>query len=274
MLHWILRHTTDLGPGVALDGVLVVRTSGLQERLVQTSSTSDHANLGTNSGRDSLLSARGETQAGSALVLVVGDDDGEAARAAGKGAAITDTGLNVAHDGTLGHLLQRQDVADVKRRLLATVDELASIHTLSGDHELGVALESVRVQELDLGHRGATPGVVEDLLDHAAHVATALGVVDRAKLDGALAGPVVGLEDGGLTLSLGLLWVDTINSFHESMGMHYPLTITGSRMASHITFNRAREESIGDRSILSLKRWQRWRFDIWGKKENIFIDGN
>ena len=216
VLHGVLRDTTNLRPGVALDGVLVIRASGLQEGLVQTPPTGDHADLGADRGRDRLLSAGREAEARGALVIVVGDDDGEAAGSAGKGPAIADPGLDVAHNGALGNLVQGQDVADVQSRLLAAVDELAGVHAFGGNHELHVALEFVGVQELDLGHRGASPRVVEDFLDHAADVSAALGVVDGAELNGPLSRPVVGLEDGGLTLSLGLSSVKTTDSFHES----------------------------------------------------------
>lgn len=251
MLHGVLRHTTNLGPAVALDGVLVVGAPGLQERLVRASSAGDDANLGADLGGDGLLPAGGETEAGGALVLVVGDDHGEAPGSAGEGAAVADLGLDVAHDGALGDLLQGEDVADAQRGLLAAVDELAGVHALRGDHELRVALEAVGVEELDLGDGRAPPGVVQDLLHHAADVPPALGVVDGAELHGPLARAGVRLEDGGLSLSLRLestscRWAgcegthveETIDSFHESEVMHYPLTIRGSAMASHRGFEQ------------------------------------
>jgi hypothetical protein len=46
---------------------------------------------------------------------------------------------------------------------------------------------------------------MNDVLDDAADVAVLLGVVNRTKLHGTLAGAGVGVEDGGLTLTLGLL---------------------------------------------------------------------
>jgi len=204
VLHRVLRHTTNFGPLVALHGVLVVGVPGLEEGLVRAPTPGHDADLGADLGGNGLLPPRGEAEAGGALVLVVGDDDGEAARPAGEGAAVADPRLDVAHDGPLGNLLQGQDVPDVQRGLLPTVDELASVHALSGNHQLGVALEAVGVEKLDLGHGRATARVMENLLDDSADVAPALGVVDGAELDGALAGADVGLEDRGLTLSLRL----------------------------------------------------------------------
>merc|ERR1712127_482591 len=58
MLHGVLRHTPDLGPAVALYGVLVVSTSSLEEGLISTSSAGDNTDLGTDLRLDSLLPPR------------------------------------------------------------------------------------------------------------------------------------------------------------------------------------------------------------------------
>jgi hypothetical protein len=58
MLHGILGYSTNLGPAVALDGIFVEGTSGLQQRLVGTASSGDDTNLGTDTGRNSLLTTR------------------------------------------------------------------------------------------------------------------------------------------------------------------------------------------------------------------------
>jgi len=214
MLDGVLGNTTDLGPAVALDGVLVVGTARLEKGLVGTSATGDDADLGTDVGLDGLLSAGGEAKTCGALVLVVGDDDGEAAGATGEGTTVTYVGLDVADNGTLGDRGEGQDVAALKRGLLAAVDELAGVHALSSDEELGIALVAVGVQELDLGDGSTTSGVMDDVLDDAADVALLLGVVKGTKLHGALAGAGVSLEDGGLTLTLGLLF-SSVKSIHS-----------------------------------------------------------
>jgi hypothetical protein len=85
---------------------------------------------------------------------------------------------------------------------LAAVDELASVHALGGGELDVVLLEAVTVLELDLGDWRATAGVVDDLLDHAAHVAVALSEVDRAQAARTL--PVLRMrdEDGASSLTL------------------------------------------------------------------------
>jgi hypothetical protein len=175
----------------------------------------------------------------------MGDDHGEAARSACEGTAIAYLGLDVAHDGTLGNLLQRQDIANVQSGLLPTVDELASVHTLGGDHELSIALEAVRIQELNLGDRRASSWVMDNFLDDSTDVTPTLSIVDGTELDGSLARAGVGLEDRGLTLSLTLLyWIndmmcdvrtcrETTDSFHESTG-GYALSIDHKRFKNGI----------------------------------------
>jgi len=205
MLHRVLGNTANLRPAVTFHCILVVCTASLKERLVGTPATGNNSDLGTSERRDGLLTTGRKPKTGGALVFIVGDDYGKATRATGECAAVPNLSLNVADDGALRHLLQWEDIADGQGGLLPAVDELSRVHALCGDHELGVALVAVCIQELDLGDGGTTPRIVEDLLDDAPDVPAPLSVVDRTELDGALARPGVRLEDGGLSLSLGLL---------------------------------------------------------------------
>lgn len=90
---------------------LVVRAPGLEHGLVGPASAGDDANHGAAVGADRLLGAGGEAELGGALVLVVGDEDGVVAGAAGEGAAVADLGLDGGADSTLGHHAQGHDVA-------------------------------------------------------------------------------------------------------------------------------------------------------------------
>mmetsp|Transcript_22499 Transcript_22499/g.37052 ORF Transcript_22499/g.37052 Transcript_22499/m.37052 type:complete len:312 (+) Transcript_22499:1157-2092(+) len=207
MLHGVLSNTTNLGPAVTLHGVLVVGTSSLKQRLVGTSTSGNNTDLGTDIGLDSLLSSRRKAETGGSLVLIVGDDNSEAARSTGKSTTVTNLGLNVAHNGTLGHLAQRKNISNGQGGLLSAVDELTGVHTLSSNHKLSVPLVTVSIQELDLGNGSTTTRVVHDVLDNTTDVSTTFSVVDGTKLHGSLAGADVSLEDGGLTLPLCLLFI-------------------------------------------------------------------
>lgn len=204
MLYGILRYTTNLGPAVALDGVLVVGTSGLQQGLIGTTASGDNSDLGTNGGRNRLLSSRGKSKLGGSLFFVVGDDNGVGTGSTGKGTAVSALGLDVADNGSLGDRSQWQDISAGKAGLLSAVNELSAVHTLGTQKQFIVALVSVLVEELDAAHGGTSTGVVHNFLDDASDVSLLFGIVQRSELDGSLAGAGVRLEDGGLTLSLCL----------------------------------------------------------------------
>jgi len=204
MLYGILCHTTNLGPAVTLDGILVVGTSGLQQGLVGTTSSGNNSDLGTDVGRDGLLTSGWKSKFGGSLVFVVGDNDGVGTGATGESTAISTLGFDVANNGSLRDRSQRQDVTAGKTGLLSAVDELSTVHTFGTEEQFIVALVSVRVQELDLANGGTSTGVVEDFLDGSSDVALLLGVIERSELHGTLSGAGVRSEDRRLTLSLCL----------------------------------------------------------------------
>jgi len=165
MLHGVHGHTTHLRPAVALHLVLVVGTTGLQDGLVDTTATGDDANHGAVGRGHDLLGAGGQLDTGLLGVLVVGNHGGVVARGAGQTASITGLLLQVADDGTLGHLAQGHHVADLEGGLATAVDELAGVHALGGDEQLLADLVAVGVAEVDDGQGSATAGVVDDVLE-------------------------------------------------------------------------------------------------------------
>lgn len=130
------------------------------------------------------------------------DDGNVVARRAAQTASIASLLLHIRHDGTFGNGTQREDVADRQAGLLPGIDELARVHALVGDERLGVQLEPVRVPEDDLREGGASAGIVDYVLDDAACVAVALGIVEVSELGGCLSKPGVGGEDAARTFSL------------------------------------------------------------------------
>jgi hypothetical protein len=130
MVDGVHSNTTSLGPRVALDAVLVVSTTGLQEGLVNTTTSSNDTNGGTSGREDDLLGTGGELDAGLAIIGVVTNNGSVTTGGTGKSTTITDGLLNVADNGTLGHGAQRKNVSDVQGSLLTAVDELTSVGTL------------------------------------------------------------------------------------------------------------------------------------------------
>lgn len=192
VINGVHGNTTSLGPAVALDSELVLGTRGLQEGLVGSATTSDDTDHTTGGAGDDLLGARGELDAGLALVGVVADDGDVVAGGTAQSATVTDLLLDVGDDGTLGHGAQGQDVTDGQSSVLSGVDELASVHALVGDEGLGLLLELVLGSEHDLGEGSTSAGVVDDLLHDTADVSMTLGVVEGSELGRSLAQVGVG----------------------------------------------------------------------------------
>lgn len=143
---------------------------------------------------DNLLGTRGQLDAGLALIGVVADDGDVVARGTTQSATVANLLLDVRDDGTLRHRAKGQNVADSQVGVLASVDELASVHALVGNEGLGVVLESVRVTENDLGEGSTAACVVDYLLHNTANVAMSLGVVEGSELGGGLVEPRDGVE--------------------------------------------------------------------------------
>lgn len=206
MLYGILCNSTNLGPTVTLDSVLVVSVSGLEKGLVSTSTSGNNTDLGTDSRGHSLLSSRWETKTGSTLVLIVRYNNSECSGSAGESTTITNLCLNVTDDGSLRYRGKGENISYSEGGLLSAVNVLSSVHTLGGEHELVVPLVTVSVQELYLSNGCSATRVVEDLLNNSLDISVLLGVVNVTKLDGSLTGAGMSLENGGLTLPL-CLWI-------------------------------------------------------------------
>lgn len=151
-------HTTSAGPRVPLDLELVVSTTGLEQRLVDTSTTGDDADGSTRRRRDGLLGTGRKTDTRGLAVGVVADDGGVVARGTGERATVTCLLLDVADDGTFGKRREGENVGDVERGLLTAVDELAGGETLGSNKGLDTGAVLVRVTESDLGKGSTTVG--------------------------------------------------------------------------------------------------------------------
>lgn len=132
------------------------RTAGLEQGLIDTSTTGHDTNGRTAAARQGLLRTAGQTNAGLVLIGLVSDDSSVVPRRPRERTAVADLLLQVADDGTFGALREGKDVADGKRRLLAAVDECTSVKTLSCNKGLFAELVAVRVPENDAGEGSTT----------------------------------------------------------------------------------------------------------------------
>lgn len=137
------------------------RTTSLEQRLVDPSSSSNDTNGGTGGSRYSLLRTTGQANAGLVVIGRVTNDGGVVSGCAGKSTTVTDLLLNIADDGTLGALAYRDDVSDGEGSLLTAVNEGTSVKTLSSDKSLLAELVAVGVTENDTGKGGTAANAVE-----------------------------------------------------------------------------------------------------------------
>lgn len=93
---------------------------------------------------------------------------------ASKSTTITSLLLHVRDDGSFWDRAEGEDVPDGKVCVLASVDELTSVHSLVRDEGLGVELESVWISELNFAKGRTTSRIVDDLLHDAADVTMTL----------------------------------------------------------------------------------------------------
>ena len=207
-MHLDTHHgnTSSLGPVVSLGLGSEEGSTGLEQRLVNSTTTSDDTDGGSGVGSDSLLGSGRHSQSGLAVVGVT-DDGGVVTRGSGQRSSVSNLLLDVADDGTFGAGRDRQDVTDVEGGLLSAVDERSGGKTFGGDEGLGSLLVSVRVSE-ENGSQGSTStSVVDDVLDDTSNVSVSLGEVESPQSSRVLPVVGVGLED---TTALSLVSDDSL----------------------------------------------------------------
>lgn len=141
---------------VTLSLVFVECTTGLEQRLVDTSTTSNNTDSCSARARDSLLGTAGQTDTSLILFRRVTDNSSVVAGCPCERTTITGLLLNVANDCTFRALGDGKNVSDSESSLLAAVDEGTSVQALSGNESLLAELVAVWVPEDDTGKRGTT----------------------------------------------------------------------------------------------------------------------
>jgi hypothetical protein len=104
MVDGVHSNTTDTGPSVSLGLVLPEGSTSLQEGLVGSLVT-----------LDGLSNAGMKSNSGLGTVFGVTDNNGGGTGGSGERGSVTVLGLNIAHDGTFGHLVDGHDIADSQR---------------------------------------------------------------------------------------------------------------------------------------------------------------
>merc|ERR1719315_470680 len=203
MLHRVHSNTTHLWPAVSLDLVLVVASASLKHRLVNTATTSNYSDHGSVGGGDDLLVATWRLHPGPLGVGVVGDHGGVVAAGPGELATISGLLLEIADNGSLGHVADGHDVANGDVGLLAAVHELAGVHALGSHEQLLLGLVPVWVTEVSNCKGSTTARVMDDIFDNSLDVSMPLREVHSSESRLALPVLRVGSKDGPSALTLG-----------------------------------------------------------------------
>lgn len=154
VIYRVHSNTTSSGPRVPLDLELVMSTTSLEQRLVNTTTASYDTDSSTRSGRNSLLSTRRKTDTGSFTVGIVSNDGSVVTRGTGERATVTGFLLDIANDGTFGKRGEGENVGNVQSSFLAAVDELTGRETFGGNKGFNTGAVLVGVTEGNLGEGG------------------------------------------------------------------------------------------------------------------------
>lgn len=119
---------------------------------------------------EGLPGSRGQPDSGLGAVLGVADDGGVAPGGSADRALVAGVLLDVADDGTLGDLVEREHVARRQLGLVAAVDVLPRVGALRGQEVVLLLLVLVRVSEVHPQQRRSSARVVQDVSHHALHV--------------------------------------------------------------------------------------------------------
>mmetsp|Transcript_44137 Transcript_44137/g.65458 ORF Transcript_44137/g.65458 Transcript_44137/m.65458 type:complete len:304 (+) Transcript_44137:59-970(+) len=228
MLHRILGNTTNLGPTVTLDGILVIGTSSLQEGLVGTTTAGNDTNLSTSCTGNRLLSSRRKTQTSRSLIFIVRHQDSKGSTGTSKGTTISRLGFNVTNNGTFWKSLERKHVANGQRCLLSTIHKLSRIHSFRTKHEFVILLVTVRIVELNFCDRCTTTRIVQNFLHDSTDISLFLGIIQSTKFHSTLASTTMRLENAGFTTTLCLKKLRK----RVLVPMHYPRYNQTINMAS------------------------------------------
>ena len=162
--------------------MLVVRNSGLQDRLFSSSATGDDADHGAGFTSDSLSGARGKSDSGLEAIFGVTDDGTVGSRGSGEVASIGEVGFNIADEGTFRDLVHGKDVTGGETSALATVDVLTGIHTFGANEIFCVLLIAISVSETNLGDGSASSTVMDDFFNNTFNITVSFSIVKVSKL--------------------------------------------------------------------------------------------
>merc|ERR1719427_1378205 len=202
MFNGVHTNTTNLRPAISLHLVLVVRSTRLQQRFVDTTATRYDTHTGTVERGDHLFDTGGKFDTGDVGIFVMSDHGGVTSRSTSQLSTVTGFLFHVADDRSFRHNAHREDVADLKGGFLSTVDELSRVHTFRSDEEFLAQFELVGVTERDDSKWGTSTRIVNNVLDHSLDVSITFSIVQRSQLGGSLPSFLVSSKHASCSLTL------------------------------------------------------------------------
>jgi hypothetical protein len=201
MVNWVHGNSSDLGPSLSESLHLVVNSTSLQDRLINSFTGGDETNHGSSNTGEGLSGTGGKLDSGLAQIIGMTDDDSRGTGASSELTLITRLVFNVTDLSTFGNLVDGKDVTSGEGSLGTGVDELTSVHSFNGEEM--VVLESVLigVSEDNLGEGSTTAGIVDDLSDDTLNVTILFSEIENSESGGSDSVMLVSLEDGILLTS-------------------------------------------------------------------------
>jgi hypothetical protein len=147
--------------------------------------------------------------------------------------------LEVANNSALGHLSNGKHVADGELSLLTAIDKLTSVHALSSNKQLLLQAMLVNIPELYNSKGRSTTRIVDDLLDHALHIAVALSKIQGTETSSTLPVLGVGLEHRTTTST-----ASTNNTTLQKSTKFFTYNTFHAKHLKNLTINKQSKNSI------------------------------
>merc|ERR1712183_400636 len=186
MFDGIHTNSTNLRPAISLHLVLVVRSTRLQQRFVDTTATSNDTDTGTVERGDDLFDTGGEFHSSHIGVFIMSDDSCVTSRSTSQLSTVTGFLFHVADDCTFRHDAHWENVSDLQSCFLSTVDELSRVHTFSRNEQFFAKFELVRVTECDDSKGSTSTRVMNNIFDHSFNVTISFSIIQRSQLGSSL----------------------------------------------------------------------------------------
>lgn len=136
MFNWIHGYSSHDWPTVSLSLVLMVGSSCFQNRLVDSSSSSNNANHRSVDWTHDLLGSWRKLHSSLLCVRIVSNYSTVISRSSGQFSSISALLFDVANDSSFRHGSDWKYIPDLKSSLSTTVNKLSRVHALSSQEEL------------------------------------------------------------------------------------------------------------------------------------------